>query len=96
MTAGDGFTRDYYEDLQARLRAVLIITGSSISPQQLSLLNELVDANEPGLALEMLTEALASADAKIGQAVFRDIQSISEKMKLDPEIVDRVRPLVEQ
>lgn len=92
MTAGRDFTHDYYEELQARLRAILIAVGSSIAPEQLSLFNELVDANEPGVALDMLTEALADSDAEISQTDFEDIKSAAERMKLDSGIIDRVRP----
>jgi hypothetical protein len=91
MTSGAHFAPDYYDRLQAQLRALLIATGSWISPEQLSLFNELVDANEPGVALDMLTEAFAASDARIDETLFRDIQSLAEQMNLDL----RVRPLGE-
>lgn len=94
-TAGSNFAPDYYEELQARLRALLIATGTWISTEQLSLLNELVDANEPGIALDMFSEALATSGARIDETLFRDTQSLAEQMKLKPEVVDRLRPLVE-
>lgn len=92
MTAGHNFTSDYYEELQARVRAILISVGSSISPEELSLFNELVDANEPGVVVDMLTEALADSNAEVSQADFEDIKTVAEIMKLDPAIVNRVRP----
>jgi hypothetical protein len=91
MTSGANFAPDYCDRLQAQLRALLIATGSWISPEQLSLFNELVDANEPGVALDMLTKALAASDARIDQTLFRDMQSLAEQMNLDL----RVRPLGE-
>jgi hypothetical protein len=95
MTASSNFAPDYYEELQARLRALLITTGTRISPEQLSLFNELVDANEPGVALDMLSEALATSGTRIDETLFRDMQSLAEQMKLKPEVVDQLRPLVE-
>jgi type IV secretory pathway TrbD component len=95
MTATSGFSNDYHQEMQQRVRAILIMTGASISAKQLGLFNDLVDANEYGIALDMLTEALASSGAKIDPAIFRDIQSLSEQMKLEPEVVDRIRPLVQ-
>jgi hypothetical protein len=92
VIADGDFTRDYYEELQARMRAILIAVGSFISPEQLSLFNELVDANEPGAALDMLTEALADSDTKMSQADFEDIKSVEERMKLGSGIINRVRP----
>ena len=94
MTAGSNFTPNYYEELQARLRALLIATGGWISLEQLSLFNELVDENEPGVALDMLTEALAASGPRIDETLFRDMQSLAEQMKLAPEVVERIRPLV--
>ena len=86
--------RSYYEDMQARLRALLIATGESIAAKELSLFNELVDANECGVALEMLSEALASSDARIDAAVIQDVRSLSDQMGLGPAVVDRLRPHV--
>jgi hypothetical protein len=74
------------------VRAVLISVGSSISPEQLSLFNELVDANEPGVAIDMLTEALAGSHAEISQTEFEDIKSLAEMMRIDSNIADRIRP----
>jgi hypothetical protein len=84
----------YYEELQARLRGLLIATGAWITSEQLSLFNELVDANECGVALDMLSEALESTDARIDDAVIQDVQSLSDQMGLGPAAVDRLRPLV--
>ena len=84
----------YYEELQARMRALLIATGRWISSEKLSLFNELVDANECGVALDMLSEALISSEAKIDDAVFQDVQSLSERMELGATVADRLRPLV--
>jgi hypothetical protein len=86
---------DYYEELQARLRALLIAIGTWISTEQLSLFNELVDANELGIALDMLSEALVTSGARIDATLFRGMQSLTEQMKLKLEVVDRLRPLVE-
>jgi len=95
MTAARGFSNDYHEEMQQKVRAILITTGGSISPEQLALFNDLVDANEYGIALDMLTEALASSGAKIDATVFREIQSVSEQIKLEPEVVDRLRPIIQ-
>jgi hypothetical protein len=95
MTGGSNFAPDYYEEIQARLRALLIVTGGWISAEQLSLFNELVDANEPGVALDMLAEALATSGTRIDKAIFQEMQSLAEQMKLEPEAVDRLRPLAE-
>ena len=94
MTATSGFTNDYHQEMQHKVRAILIMTGASISPEQLGLFNDLVDANEYGIALDMLTETLVASGAKIDATAFRDIQSLSEQMGLEPEVIDRLRPIV--
>lgn len=93
MTSGDRRPLSYYEDLQARVRALLITTGSWISPEQLSLFSELVDSNECGIALDMLSEALASSNARVHSAIIHDMQSLSDQMGLKPEVLDRIRSL---
>jgi hypothetical protein len=90
---GRQFDQNYYEELQGRLRALLIQTGFWISPEELTLFNELVDANECGVALDMLTEALVSSEARIDEAVFKDVQSLAEQMNLEAAVVDRLRRL---
>jgi hypothetical protein len=95
MTATSDFSQNYHEEMQGKVRAILTMTGASISERDLSLFNNLVDANEYGIALDMLTEALVSSSARIDPAVFREIQTLSEQMKLEPEVVDRLRPLVQ-
>jgi hypothetical protein len=94
MMSGAGLPPSYYEDLQARLRALLVVTGAWISSEQLSLFNELVDANECGVALDMLSEVLASSNARIDNTVLQDVRSLSDQMGLGPVIVDRLRPLL--
>jgi hypothetical protein len=84
----------YYEDLQARLRALLVVTGQWVPSDQLSLLNELVDANECGVALEMLSESLTSSGERIDGSVIQDMRTLSDQMGLDRAVVDRLRPLV--
>jgi hypothetical protein len=94
-STGSSSVSSYDETMQGQLRALLITTGTRISPEQLSLFNELVDANEPGVALDMLSEALATSGTRIDETLFRDMQSLAEQMKLKPEVVDQLRPLVE-
>lgn len=93
--AGRHLTSDFYEQMQHRLRALLIITGGSISADQLALLSDLVDANENGVALEMLAEALVSAKATIDETTFDSMESLSAQMRLDPDVVDQLRAQVQ-
>lgn len=95
MTLTSDFSNEYHQEMQQRVRGILIMVGEFTSAEQLALFNDLVDANEYGVALDMLTEALASSGSKIDTAVFRDIQSLSEQMKLGAEVLNRRRPKVQ-
>jgi hypothetical protein len=50
--------------------------------EQASMLNELINANECGLALEIMTEILAKADAAIPKDQIDEIARLAEQMEL--------------
>jgi hypothetical protein len=95
MTATSGFSNAHDEEMQQKVRGILIMTGASMSAERLALFNDLVDVNTYGIALDMLTGALASSGAKIDATGFTGIQALSEQMKLQPEVIDQVRPIVQ-
>ena len=76
------FDSTHYEDLQGRLRGLLIEFQNRFAREQGSMLDELIDANECGIALEMMTEILAEADASIPKDQINQIAQLAEEMKL--------------
>jgi len=87
------FDATYYEDLRGRVRGVLILTAEFLPTPKVTLIDELIDANESGIALEMLSEMLVTASATVGPQVVKDIERLVRDMKLEPEVAQRVRRL---
>jgi hypothetical protein len=88
------FDAAYYEDLRGRVRGVLIATAGLFPAQQAGLVDELIDANESGLALEMLSEMLVEAKADVDAQVVAQIDRLVSEMGLAREVGERVRKLM--
>jgi hypothetical protein len=84
----------YYENLQGRAKAVLIGVGTLIRRDQASLLDELIDHNETGVAVEMMGAMLAEAHAPVTAEQVGQIESLARDMGLDESVVHQVRALV--
>ena len=80
------FDSSYYEDLRGRVRGVLIAVSDMFPSQQVQLLDELIDANESGVALEMLAEMLVEVGAALDGELVRQIERLAHDMGLSPEI----------
>jgi hypothetical protein len=78
------YDASYYEQLQGRLRGLLIAVENRLRPDQVSLLDELIEANECGVALHMLRDLLAEAKAPISAAERDHIAQLAATMKLPP------------
>jgi hypothetical protein len=84
----------YFEDLQGRLRALLISIADQLSPQTIRLADEMIDAAECGIALDMLSEMLVESGARIDKQILADIAGLVDTMGLEAETVNRLRPLL--
>ena len=87
------FDAAYYEDLRGRMRGVLIAVAELFAAQQVGLVDELIDANEPGIALEMLSEMLVEVHAEVDPQVIEQMERLANDMGLSPEVAGRVRGL---
>lgn len=85
----------YYEDLRGRARGVLIAVAEHLSNQTAGLIDELIDHNECGVAVEMLSEALVEAGATIDEQTMADVEALVNTMELEKEVAARLRPHVE-
>jgi hypothetical protein len=88
------FDSVYYENLQGSLRGLLILVADQLPESTVSLLNELIDANECGVAVEILSEALANKRATLAAESLRHVAELVAAMGLDQANVERLRPLV--
>jgi hypothetical protein len=87
------FDAAYYEDLRGRVRGVLIATADLFPANQVGLVDELIDANESGVALEMLSEMLVEVQARVEPQVIDQVDRLVRDMGLPRDVAERVRTL---
>jgi hypothetical protein len=89
----DRFDAVYYEDLRGRVRGVLIAVAEHLQAQEVGLVDELIEANESGLALELLTVMLVETGVKVDPRVVEQIDQLAGDMGLAQELAERVQRL---
>ena len=87
------FDAAYYEDIRGRVRGVLIAVSAAFAPEQLGLVEELIDANEAGVALEMLIEMLVEAGVPIVRTIIDQITTLVQEMSLPASTAQQVKKL---
>lgn len=83
-----------FEELQGRLRGLLITVADQLPAFTVGLVDEMIGANECGLALETMSEMLVESDSRIECDVVVAVEELVRLMGLDEINVDRLRPLV--
>lgn len=76
-----------WDDVLGSLRAVIIAVASLVPEQDLTDAWELVDADEPGVALENLCTQLYEYDAVPTPAVREQIHELAAAMRMDPKLL---------
>lgn len=72
----------YYEEIQGLLRGLLISLEDHFSRDQAAFISEEIDANELGIALEMMSEILSDANGVIPNEHVVEISRLGEEMGL--------------
>lgn len=72
----------YYEEIQGRLRGLLISLEDHFSRDQAAFISEEIEANELGIALETMSEILSDANGVIPNEHVAEILRLGEKMGL--------------
>lgn len=90
------FDAEYYENLRRRVTALLIGIEHLLEPDQVSVLSDLIDHNEPGLAVEMMTAMLADANASLDVEQSTQIEDLVRIMNLDASVSRQARAMVDQ
>lgn len=88
------YDTSYYEDLRGRARGALIAVAEQVPPKTVGLINELLDSNEHGPAVEALSEAIIEAEATISPETLTSLEGLVVTMGLDRGVAERLRPLV--
>ena len=81
------------ENLRKRARAVLVRVADRFPPVEIGLLDELIDANEPGVAIEILSQLLAESGTAHERQVIDEIADLVPTLGLDTEVVSRLARL---
>ncbi len=92
MTASEAWE---HEEVQGRARGVLVTVADQLPAMTVGLVDEMIDHNECGVAVEILSEMLVDSGARISEETLAGLSSLVEKMSLDPINVDPLRPLVD-
>jgi hypothetical protein len=82
--------RLYYLALQGRMRKLVAGLADALTDDEHDFISELVDANEPAIALEELSTALAAGEKALDEQTIAEIRSLVETMGLDPHVADQL------
>jgi len=93
MSAFDGSRQD---DVDGRLRGLLIELAHLLAPVTVGLVSEMIDASESPIALDMMSEMLAEAGALVDRRVVDEVADLASSMGLGQEIAGRLEPLVRE
>jgi hypothetical protein len=88
------WTASQHEEIQGRARGLLIAVAPQLPAVTVGLVGEMIDANECGVALEIMSEMLVESRAAVSAQELTMLSELVETMRLDPLTVERVRPLV--
>jgi hypothetical protein len=80
--------------VQRRLRCLLITVADQLPAFTVGLVDEMIGANECGLALETMSEMLVESDGRIEREVVVATEELVRLIGLDDVNFDRLRPLV--
>jgi hypothetical protein len=70
-------TADAHEHIRSRVRGLLIAVADQLPAVTAGLVDELLDANEQGVAVEMLSEMLVESNAQIEMAAIYATPGVS-------------------
>ncbi|MFE4000455.1 MafI family immunity protein [Nocardioides sp. YIM B13467] len=78
--------RAYYEEIAGRLRGLLIRLADRLSSEDITLIAELVDANELGLALEQLADVLSEDERPLTEDERADMVALADRMHMGDRV----------
>jgi len=90
----DQFGDSYYFELQQRLQQIMVAIQSHLNHEIIELINGAINANECGIALEMISDALIEANSPIDLTIRDEIASLAAKMKMPSHVADQLGVLI--
>jgi hypothetical protein len=82
-----GFSREYYQEIEDGLRAVLAAVAELLSVDTVAFVDDMLDHNELGIALEVMVEALVESRAAIRKDLVGGLSDLARTMQLDLDVV---------
>jgi uncharacterized membrane protein YebE (DUF533 family) len=92
----ESYDAAYYAELESRVKELVRSVEDWFPADQIAQLVELAEHNEPAVAVEMLSEMIVERDAPVERALVDELHSLAQTMRLEPDVSDRLRPLVEE
>lgn len=84
---------NYHDDVRSRLHALTDTCERWLRPNEVAVLNDLIEANESGVALEILSEILPEANATLDERTLLEVTDLVQRMGLDPAVRERLAKL---
>ena len=85
-----------HEEIQGRTRGLLITLAPQLPAVTAGLVDEMIDANECGVAIEIMSEMLFEGGGVVSQKTFSEVDALVDELRLDRINVDRLRSHVEK
>jgi hypothetical protein len=82
------------DDFQGRIRGLLIAIAEQLPEFTVKFIDELIDANEFGVAVETISEMLVDSQAAIQRWVYDVVNELCDAMPLDPINASRLVGLI--
>jgi hypothetical protein len=76
----------YYEEITGILRGLTIRLSDRVSDKDLLLITEFLDANELGLALEQIADALCEGQQPVTTNERADMLALADRMHMDGRV----------
>jgi hypothetical protein len=92
----ESYDAAYYAELESRVRGLVRSVEGSFPSDQIAQLLELAEHNEPAVAVEMLSEMIVERGGPVERPIFDELRSLAETMRLEPDVSERLRPLVRE
>lgn len=85
-----------HEEIQGHTRGLLIALAPQLPAITAGLVDGMIDANECGVAVEIMSEMLVEAGGVISEETLSEVAFLVKELRLDPINVERLRSRVEE
>lgn len=80
------FAQSYYDEINGRLRAILVQVADSLPDRTREFVADELDANELGLSLETIVEALNESGTWVDSRIVAELSDLAAKMNMNVDV----------